>query len=106
MKNRIKQLREEKRMTQIRLGIELEVNQVTISGYESGRSYPSIPVLIKMSKLFNASCDYILGVSDVRTVMNGISSDSDIEIVSEFNSLTPMEKNMVRAYIQALKDRR
>ncbi|MBQ8297766.1 MAG: helix-turn-helix transcriptional regulator, partial [Ruminococcus sp.] len=49
MKNRIKQLREEKRMTQIRLGIELEVNQVTISGYESGRSYPSIPVLIKMS---------------------------------------------------------
>ena len=104
--NRIKQLREEKRMTQIRLGIELEVNQVTISGYESGRSYPSIPVLIKMSKLFNASCDYILGVSDVRTVMNGISSDSDIEIVSEFNSLTPMEQNMVRAYMQALRDKK
>ena len=79
--NRIKQLREEKRMTQIRLGIELEVNQVTIS-------------------------DYILGVSDVRTVMNGISSDSDIEIVSEFNSLTPMEQNMVRAYMQALRDKK
>ncbi|MBQ8297610.1 MAG: XRE family transcriptional regulator, partial [Ruminococcus sp.] len=66
----------------------------------------SIPVLIKMSKLFNASCDYILGVSDVRTVMNGISSDSDIEIVSEFNSLTPMEQNMVRAYMQALRDKK
>ena len=31
MQNRIKQLREENHMTQVRLGIELEVSQETIS---------------------------------------------------------------------------
>lgn len=104
--NRIKQLREEKRMTQIRLSIELEVTQETISAYESGRHYPSIPVLIKMSELFGVSCDYILGVYDIKTIMKGVKSDSDVEIVSEYNSLSPMEQNMVKAYIQALKDKR
>lgn len=104
--NRIKELREEKRMTQVRLSIELEVTQVAVSAYESGRHYPSIPVLIKMSELFDASCDYILGISDIRTIMKGMKSDSDAATVSEYNSLTPMEKNMVKAYIQALKDKR
>lgn len=105
-KDRIKILREEKRMTQTRLSIELEVTQETVSAYESGRHYPSIPILIKMSELFGVSCDYILGVSDIRTIMTGLKTDSDIEIVSEFNSLTPMEQNQVKAYIQALRDRR
>jgi len=106
MMNRIKKLREEKKMTQVRLSLELNVTQETVSAYESGKHYPSIPNLIKMSELFNASCDYIIGVSDVRTIMTGIRNDADISILSEFNSLTPMEQAMVKAYIQALKDRR
>ena len=39
MANRIKQLREEYNMTQVRLSIELEVSQETISAYESGKHY-------------------------------------------------------------------
>lgn len=104
--NRIKQLREEKKMTQVRLSIELGVTQVTVSGYEIGKSLPSVSILLKMSELFGVSCDYILGVSEIRTIMKGIKSDSDIELVSEYNTLTPMEQNMVKAYMQALKDRR
>lgn len=93
-------------MTQVRLSIELEVTQETISAYESGKNYPRIPHLIKMSELFGVSCDYILGVSDIKTIMKGVKNDSDVEIVSEYNSLSPMEQNMVKAYIQALKDKR
>lgn len=104
--NRIKQLREEKKMTQVRLSIELGVTQVTVSGYEIGKSLPSVSILLKMSELFGVSCDYILGVSEIRTIMKGIKSDSDIELVSEYNTLTPMEQNMVKAYMQALKDKR
>jgi len=33
VKNRIKQLRDEKKMTQVRLSTELEVSQETISSY-------------------------------------------------------------------------
>ena len=41
MSNRIKQLREELRMTQVRLSIELEVSQETVSAYENQKHYPS-----------------------------------------------------------------
>ena len=47
MANRIKQLREEYNMTQVRLSIELEVSQETISAYESGKHYPSVADYLK-----------------------------------------------------------
>ena len=37
--NRIRELREEKKITQIRLSIELEVSQETISAYEMEKYY-------------------------------------------------------------------
>ena len=64
--NRIKELRKEKHFTQIRLSIELEVSQEAISAYEKEKYYPSVETLLKLSKIFNASIDYILGFSDVR----------------------------------------
>ena len=45
---RIKMLRETKKMTQVRLGLELGVAQETISGYEIGRIEPSNDILIKL----------------------------------------------------------
>lgn len=50
--NRIKELRESKGMTQIRLSIELSLSQETVSAYENGKHYPSVENLIKMSKIF------------------------------------------------------
>ena len=55
MANRIKQLREEYNMTQVRLSIELEVSQETISAYESGKHYPSVAALLRLSEIFHAS---------------------------------------------------
>ena len=48
--NRIKELRESKGMTQVRLSIELEVSQETVSAYEKGKHYPSVEVLMKLLK--------------------------------------------------------
>ena len=64
--NRIKKLRKEKNITQIRLSIELEVSQETISAYEKGKYYPSAAMLIKLRDIFGVSIDYILGLSDTR----------------------------------------
>ena len=64
--NRIKKLRKEKKITQIRLSIELEVSQETISAYEKGKYYPSAAMLIKLRDIFGVSIDYILGLSDIR----------------------------------------
>ena len=62
--NRIKELREQKKITQVRLSIELEVSQETISAYEMGKYYPSAKSLIKLRQIFGVPIDYILGLSD------------------------------------------
>ena len=64
--NRIKKLRKEKKITQIRLSIELEVSQETISAYEKGKYYPSAAMLIKLRDIFGVSIDYILRLSDTK----------------------------------------
>lgn len=64
--NRIRELREEKHITQVRLSIELEVSQETISAYEMGKHYPSVKSLIKLRNIFGVSIDYILGLSELR----------------------------------------
>ena len=51
MKNRIRELRAEKNITQLRLSLELEVSQETVSAYENGKHLPSLKSLIKMVQL-------------------------------------------------------
>lgn len=103
MKNRIRQLREEKNMTQIRLSIELEVSQETISSYESEKHYPSVSNLMKLSRLFHASCDYILGLSDVRQPCQPESLKNDeMLLLEKYNTLEDRKKELLYAYLDGL----
>ncbi len=105
--NRIQQLRKEKGMSQDNLSAFLEVAQVTVSQYESGRSYPSVSVLLKMAEFFDVSTDYILGLSDIRGVLkSGITTDDEAEVINNYRSLPPSERALVRAYMQALCDKK
>ena len=57
--NRIKQLREEKNITQIQLAKILNKTQQTISLYETGTNEPDLDGYIALSKLFECSIEYI-----------------------------------------------
>ena len=56
----LKELREDKKMTQAELGKVFNCNQITISQYERGTRALSIEMLIKYADFFNVSTDYIL----------------------------------------------
>ncbi|MBE7050024.1 MAG: helix-turn-helix transcriptional regulator [Ruminococcaceae bacterium] len=101
--NRIKQLREEIGMTQVRLSIELEVAQETISAYEHGKHYPSINSLIKMMDIFNAGIDYIMGFSDVRYPVKTLT-DSEQVMINMFKTLSVQKQELALAYMQGLYD--
>lgn len=58
----IKNLRIENNMTQQQLADILFTSQDTISLWERNKSYPDVIDVIKMSKIFNVSTDYILCV--------------------------------------------
>lgn len=65
--NRLKELRYEMKWTQKHLGKLLNVNDKTISKYELGESSLTDAIIIKASRLFNVTSDYLLGLSMDRT---------------------------------------
>ena len=101
MGNRIKQLREEHHMTQIRLSVVLEVSQETISADESGKHYPSIASLLKLSQIFNVSCDYILGLTEYRYPLQPYSPKEQL-LISKWNLLNEYQQNLLSAYLDGL----
>lgn len=61
---RLKELRKSKRITQQRLAIELNLNQNSISRYESGEREADYQTLIALSDYFQVSIDYLLERTD------------------------------------------
>ncbi len=61
---RLKELRKKKKISQVRLAIELDLTQNSISRYESGAREADYRTLIAFADFFNVSLDYLLGRTD------------------------------------------
>ena len=61
---RLRELRKEKGISQLKLAIDLSVNQNTISRYESGEREADYKMLIKIADYFDVSIDYLLERTD------------------------------------------
>lgn len=64
MYKRIRNLREDKDITQQKMAEHLNITQATYSRYESGDLDIPTAVLIKLSRFHNVSVDYLLGLTD------------------------------------------
>lgn len=62
---RIRDMREDKDLTQKELAKALNCSQQVYSNYELGQRDIPTDILIKLSAFYNVSVDYILGISDV-----------------------------------------
>lgn len=61
---RLKYLREQKGITQIKLAMDLNLNQNSISRYEKGVREADYKTLIMLADYFNVSIDYLLERTD------------------------------------------
>ncbi len=66
MDTRIRNLREDRDMTQTQMAEYLNIHQTTYSDYEIGNLNIPAQVLCKIADLFGTSVDYLLGRTDVR----------------------------------------
>lgn len=66
MYDRIKNLREDKDMTQTVLAKLLGMSQTGYSKYETGENDVPTGILIKLSKIHSTSVDYLLGLTNVK----------------------------------------
>ena len=57
---RLKQLRRQRGISQLKLAMDLGLNQNSISRYESGEREADYQTLIRLADYFNASVDYLL----------------------------------------------
>ena len=69
---RLRELRKERGISQLKLAMDLSVNQNTISRYENGTRQADYETLIKIADYFNVSIDYLLekteGASDETSI--------------------------------------
>lgn len=63
---RIKDLREDRDLTQRELAEYLHIKQNTYSQYENGQRQLPIEVLVALARYYGTSIDYILGLTDER----------------------------------------
>ncbi len=87
---RIKQLRNQKNISQVNLAKLLGVSKSVVSSYENGIHLPPYDVLTKMARIFGVSTDYLLGVGSNRVVCVEGLTDTQIEalimIIDELRS--------------------
>lgn len=61
---RLKELRKQKNISQLKLAMDLTMNQNSISRYETGEREADYATLIKFADYFNVSIDYLLERTD------------------------------------------
>lgn len=61
---RIKEIRIENNLSQVKFAQMLSVSQDTVSLWETNKSIPNTEYVIEICKKFNVSADYLLGIVD------------------------------------------
>ena len=64
MKNNLKLLRKNKKLTQIGLQMATGIEQALLSKFENGERVPPTETLIRLAEFYNVSIDYILCRTD------------------------------------------
>ncbi|MDU2694225.1 MAG: XRE family transcriptional regulator [Clostridium sp.] len=73
---RLKNLRIEKNLTQQQLAEKLNVSKANISKYESDIIEPNINLINQISKLFDVSSDYLLGITIIKKPIDTLAFHS------------------------------
>ena len=103
----IRELREEKGITQAKLAEIFGVGRTTITMYEKGTIVPPADILRKLADYFNVSVDYLLGREEKMPA--GFPTDiSELEAdlrkvnfpVDEWMQLTDEQKNILLSTIE------
>lgn len=64
MENRLRELRKQKKLTQVALQMHTGIEQTLISKYERGERVPPTETLMLLAKFFGTTMDYIMCLTD------------------------------------------
>lgn len=104
---RLVDLREKKEITQQTLADNLGITRQSLSLYEQAERTINIDLLVKISKFFDVSTDYLLGLTQTKT------TDADFKSVCDYTGLSEKaveklckikQKNKINALSDTISD--
>ncbi len=104
---RIKELREERGLSQAEVAKAVFGSQSNLAKWEKGTVQPSADFLLKLADFFNVSTDYLLGRTDELGAVivpggAGQLSADEQEILLLYAELSPSRKDDLKIYLRAL----
>ena len=76
--------------TQVQLAQKLGITKQTVSNWENDNIQPSIDMLVKISKIFNVTTDYLLGLTPTNSLnVDGLPTEfvsHIVQIIDDFKS--------------------
>ena len=82
LSKKISELRLSFGWTQVQLAQKLGITKQTVSNWENDNIQPSIDMLVKISKLFNVTTDYLLGLTPTNSInVDGLPTEFVSHIV-------------------------
>lgn len=95
--NRIKQLRNERNLTLVELGEQLNLPKGTLSRYEHGTREPKEPMWQALADFFNVTIPYLKGTDD-KTVIKKISSEDLLQELIDRKVLTQISVGLYKEF--------
>lgn len=103
--DRLRHLREDAGLKQIDIAKKLNLSGPAYGHYERGTRDPNLDTLISISKFYNVTTDYLLGISDI-TLSNNSSniesedvtstySETEIELIHYYRNLNHTDQQWI-----------
>ena len=73
---KLRALREARKLTQLQVANRVGVSKTMISAYETASKAPSIEVLIRLSRLYGVSVDYLVCVDAPKVDVSTLDDDT------------------------------
>lgn len=107
IKTHIRELRKSLNLSQVELSLVLGTSQQTISRMEKSGDIPT-DLLVRMAGFFNATTDYILGISEYKRDLGGqlrMNHEMDMyyDIVLRYQQLSEVNRRTLLAVLDRLE---
>ncbi len=94
-RERLKELRGNSRLQDV--AKDIGISRASLGYYENGDRKPDIEILLKLADYYHVSCDYLLGISDVK------STDSTVQGIVSKTGLSERVINKLCYYNERMK---
>lgn len=95
----LEHLLEQERMTQKQLAEALHIHRSTLNGYIKNRRQPDFDTIAALTRYFNTTSDYLLGLSDQQTPLKDCTPGERAFLI-QYRKLSNFQKSILNQILQ------